>query len=60
MNTIVVVSDEVQENIDLSTSHPERYYLANVGLVDCQGGCAHALAVFLKDVDYTKWTCSFC
>lgn len=60
MKTIVLISDEVEENRRLSEENPERFYRASTGLVYCEKKCGKALAVYAKNVNYTKWTCLEC
>lgn len=60
MITTVLISDEVEENRQLSKAEPTRFHFATTGLVYCEKKCGKALSVYAKNVNYTKWTCLDC
>ena len=60
MTATVLISDDVEENRRLADSDPKHFRLALTGLVYCEKNCGKALAVYAKDVNYTKWTCLDC
>jgi len=56
----VLVSSEVQENRLLSKSEPWRYRVADTYLIACGICDNNFIEVFLKDRDFTKYTCENC
>lgn len=56
----ILIASEVQENRLLSKSEPWRYRLADTYLIACGVCDNNFIEVFLKDRDFTKFTCEEC